>query len=123
MSLFNQIENRWKKKHYSYPVIPNKAFNTETDTQGEYCNHPPKYEKKLTFVTLEDVLGGQEQFNHVLLNPALSKERNERVLKSVHEFHFPHTPITDEDLDVLTSFDENHLEDFIIAYRTLLKLT
>ena len=122
MSLFKQIENRWKKNHYSYPVIPNKAFHTETETSGEFCNHPPKYDRALTFVTVEDVIGGQVGFNHVLLNPMLSKEKNEQTLKMAHMFHFPNTPITDDDIDQLTSFDKEHLEDFIVAYRTLLHL-
>ena len=122
MSLFKQIENRWKKNHYSYPVIPNKAFHTETETSGEFCNHPLKYDRALTFVTVEDVIGGQVEFNHVLLNPMLSKEKNEWILKSAHAYHFPNVPISDDEIDILTSFDKDHLDDFIAIYRELLCL-
>jgi hypothetical protein len=122
MGTIKKIENNSYKKHrYCYPVSPSKASNIETDTMGEFCKHLPKYEKQLNFVTLEDVLGGQESFNHVLLNPRLSKEKNEQILRKAHHFHFPKIDITEDDLDMLTSFDKYHLDDFIVAYRELLE--
>lgn len=122
MGTIKKIENNsYNKHHYCYSVSPSKASNVETDTMGEFCKHLPKYEKQLNFVTLEDVLGGQESLNHVLLNPMLSKEKNEQILRKAHHFHFPKIDITEDDLDRLTSFDKCHLDDFIVAYRELLR--
>lgn len=120
MDHFKQIENRWRKNYCAHPVIPNKALTTETETAGEFCSHPPTYERKLTFVTLEDVFPGQFEFNYVLFNPGLTKEQNERVLRHAHYHTFKHHPMTDDDLDVLTAFDINTLGDFIIAYKKFL---
>ncbi len=122
MSIFinKSVRNVWKKSTYSFPVIPNKAFNTETETPGEFSKNVPSYKDKLTFVTMEDVFGGQFETNHVLFNPKLSKEQNERILKQAHCYHFKHHPITDDDLDMLTAFDEDSLDEFAIAYKKFL---
>lgn len=108
------------KRHDAYPVQPSKASVTLTETPGEFCKHAPSYKKKLTFVTLEDIFGGQFEMNMVLYNPRLSKEQNERILKHVHMHVFRHHPITDDIVDELTSYDEDHLDEFMEAYKKLI---
>jgi hypothetical protein len=71
---------------------------------------------------LEDILSGQVEYNYVIYNPMLSKEQNMRILKNAHDETFKHHPITDDDLDELTIFDKNHLEDFITEYKKFLNI-
>jgi F0F1-type ATP synthase delta subunit len=67
---------------------------------------------KIKFVCLDDITGHPCQMNHVIYNPLLSKERNEEIIKKVCEEHL-RLKLTDEQLDELTVYDENHLNDFI----------
>jgi hypothetical protein len=106
----NKIKN-------AIPVQPSKASCILTETGGEFCKYPPSFDTVYSFVTIEDVLGYPVEYNHVCLNPRLSKEKNEMILKKAHEFHFKQIPLTDDDFDILTSFDKNHLHDFIIEYK------
>ena len=123
MLTFKQIERRWKKSTYSFPVTPNKSFKVETTTPGEFCKLTPRYDKTLAFVTMEDIFGGQFENNHVIYNPILPKEKRMEVLRKAHEFHFKHHPITDDDLDILTVYNDQHLNEFIIAYKEFLNIT
>ncbi len=74
----------------------------------------------LVFVTMEDILGYQVGMNHVILNPRLTKERNEENLLKAHNYHFPKKKLTDDQLDELTSFDRYHIGDFIELYKKIL---
>ena len=74
----------------------------------------------LSFVTIEDIISCQAGMNHVIFNPCLSKERNEEILLKAHNYRFPKTKLTDEQLDELTSFDKYHVEDFIKLYKKIL---
>lgn len=78
------------------------------------------YREALKFVTLEDILGGQEEMNWVVYNPALSKTDNEKILKHVTKLKFDIT-LTADELDALTIFDKLHLYEFIEAYRETLR--
>ena len=122
MGTVKKINTHWIRSTYSFPVTPNKAFKVETETSGEFCRYPPKYQKRLNFVTLEDILPGQIEYNYVIYNPMLSKEQNMKILKNAHDETFKHHPITDDDLDELTIFDKNHLEDFITEYKKFLNI-
>ena len=125
MSIFidKPVRNAWKKSTYSFPVTPNKAFKVMTTTPGEFCKLTPRYDLQLTFVTMEDIFGGQFENNHVVYNPILPKEKRMQILKQAHEYHFKHHPITDDDLDELTVYDNQHLNDFVIAYKRFLNIT
>ena len=68
---------------------------------------------KMKFVCLDDITGHPCQMNHVIYNPVLSKERNEEILKKVCKDHLG-LHLTDEQLDELTVYDENHLYEFIM---------
>lgn len=78
------------------------------------------YREAIKFVTIEDILGGQQGMNWVVYNPALSKTDNEKILKSVTKRKFNLT-LTDDEVDALTAFDKFHLYEFIEAYREMLK--
>jgi F0F1-type ATP synthase delta subunit len=67
---------------------------------------------KMKFVCLDDITGHPCQMNHVIYNPVLSKARNEEIIKKVCEEHL-RLKLTDEQLDELTVYDENHLDEFI----------
>lgn len=83
---------------------------------------PISYEPAMRFVTMEDILGDQLEHNHVVYNPMLPKERREHVLKIATEFHFKHKTLTDEDTDLLTTFDVNELPEFIKMYKKILNI-
>ncbi len=74
----------------------------------------------IKFVTLEDVYPDVFSLNSVIYNPMLSKERNEEILSSVTHDTF-HIDLTDDETDVLTSFDVHHLQDFIDMFTGILK--
>jgi hypothetical protein len=78
------------------------------------------YAESLKFVTLEDIFGGQYEFNYVIYNPYLSKLRNEEILKKVTKNEF-NVILSDDEVDELTAFDRHHLFDFIDAYLTCLR--
>jgi hypothetical protein len=117
-NLLQRLETGRKRTHF--PVTPSKASCTFTETKGDFCIHAPDYEKMLTFVTMEDIVGGQVNYNDVIYNPNLSKEKNECILRKTHERHFPEKPITDDDLDMLCVYDKQHLNDFVLAYKKFL---
>lgn len=111
-------------QHHKHPYPKKWCINRKsdivTDTKGDFCGNVPTYEETLTFVTFEDVFGGQFENNCVLYNPMLTKEQNERALKNAHMQIFNHHPMTDDDLDMLTVYDKYHLHDFIKAYKQFL---
>lgn len=74
----------------------------------------------IRFVTLEDILGGQQGLNWVIYNPILDKIDNEKILRNVTKHVFRIT-LTEDDVDELTVFDKYHLHDFIEAYRNMLR--
>jgi hypothetical protein len=116
MSIIRQT----KVRPISSKASHNRKSHVITNTVGEYNDKVPSYERKLTFVTLEDVFPGQFEQNYVIYNPMLTKEENERILKHAHMHTFEHTPITDDDVDALTVYDKDHLDDFIEAYKKIL---
>lgn len=73
---------------------------------------------KMRFVCLDDITGHPCQMNHVVYNPLLSKERNEQILRKVCEEQL-RLKLTDEQLDELTVYDENHLNEFIEHFNRL----
>ena len=81
---------------------------------------PLSYEMQIKFVTLEDILGDQVEFNYVMYNPRLSKLRNEEILKK-HTKNVFHITLSDEEVDLLTVYDIHHLQDFIDAYYRVLR--
>jgi hypothetical protein len=78
------------------------------------------YAESLKFVTLEDIFGGQYEFNYVIYNPCLSKLRNEEIIKDVTKNEF-NVILSDDETDELTTFDRHHLHDFIDAYLACLR--
>lgn len=77
------------------------------------------YRPQLKFVTLEDIFGGQWEFNYVIYNPVLSKLRNEEIIKKITKNEFG-VNLTDDEVDELTTYDRHHLLDFIDAYMACL---
>lgn len=73
---------------------------------------------RMRFVCLDDITGHPCQMNHVIYNPILSKERNEQILDKVCKEHL-RLRLTDEQLDELTTYDENHLDEFIEHLRSI----
>ena len=57
------------------------------------------------FVCLDDIIGVVHGINPVIYNPLLSKERNEELLLKYSKEYF-HRPLTDEELDILTSYSD-----------------
>jgi len=115
MSMIKQVKRPPIRSKGAY----NRKSHIITNTAGEYCGKIPSYERRLTFVTLEDVFPGQFEQNFVLYNPMLTKEQNERILKHAHSHTFRHIPMTDDDVDAFV-YDKEHLNDFIIAYKKFL---
>jgi len=71
------------------------------------------------FVCLDDVVGNPCLMNTVIYNPLLSKERNEEILKKAVKVQL-WKDLTDDEVDVLTSYDKYHLDDFIEHLRSII---
>ena len=82
----------------------------------------PKYITHLHFVTMEDIIPGELGMNHVIYNPMLTKEENEKILKKATDYHFKHHHLTENDFDELTSYDVHQLHEFIAAYKKKLHI-
>lgn len=70
------------------------------------------------FVCLDDIKGFPCLMNVVLYNPLLPKERNEEILKK-HAKDYLWLNLTDDQVDELTSYDKNHLNEFIMRLRSI----
>ncbi len=77
------------------------------------------YRQAIYFVTLEEILGGQQGMNWVIYNPSLMKTDNERIMKNVTKRVF-RIDLTDDEVDELTIYDKFHLYEFIDAYKDML---
>lgn len=67
---------------------------------------------KLNFVCVNDITHKMEPMDSVIYNPNRDKEESITCLKSIIRSRFK-VDLTDEQLERLTSYDKDHLYDFI----------